>query len=196
MRRREGRGRRLSASERALWQAVAESVTPLDPAPAPNPGSGPESLPEAPPPPAGPVRRRKTAGPPAPPPQRAAPPPPPAKLDGGDPKLARRVARGRREIDATLDLHGMTQAAAYARLVSFVGFAAANGARTLLVVTGKGSDAPAVPFAEAPRGILRRRFLDWVEEAPLSERIASVRQAHQKHGGRGAFYVFLKRRRG
>ncbi len=195
MPRHEGRGRRLSASERALWQAVAESVTPLAPAPAPDPVPGPESLPDAPPPPNRPGRPRKKAGPPPPPPQRAAPPPP-AKLDGGDPKLARRVARGRREIDATLDLHGLTQTAAYARLVSFVGFAAANGARTLLVVTGKGSDAPAVPFAEAPRGILRRRFLDWVEEAPLSEKIASVRQAHQKHGGRGAFYVFLKRRRG
>lgn len=176
------RDRRLSASEAALWGAVRETVTPIERNVAPLPK--PEK-------PAAPTRRQPRA---APPPLPAAPRAP-VKLGAGDPKEARKVARGRREIDATLDLHGLTQDQAYARLVRFIDFAGGSGARTLLVVTGKGQGERPVPFAEAPRGILRERFLDWVEAEPLAGRIASVRPAHQRHGGRGAFYVLLKRRR-
>ena len=179
------RDRRLSASEAALWGAVRETVTPLAPKPVAAPAAVPPTKPERP---------RGQPRKPAPPPLPLRPAAP-VKLGGGDPKEGRKVARGRREIDATLDLHGLTQDQAYARLVRFVGFAKASGARTLLVVTGKGQGERPVPFAEAPRGILRERFLAWVEAEPLAGRIASVRQAHQRHGGRGAFYVLLKRRR-
>ena len=174
--------RRLTTSEDALWQAVKRSVRPLD-APAP-PGAPP-----APPPRLG----RSRPLPPPPPDQTAPPPPSRARLGAGDPRQARRVARGQREIDGTLDLHGLTQTQAYARLCRFVEVGAATGARTLLVVTGKGRGEARVPFAEAPRGILRERFLEWVEQDPLRALIASVRPAHQRHGGRGAFYVMLKR---
>ena len=177
------RERRLSASEAALWGAVRETVTPLE-------GRAVLPTPPRPEPERGLRRSKPTAPPPLP-----LTPPPPAKLGAGDPKEGRKVARGRREIDATLDLHGLTQDQAYARLVRFVEFAASSGARTLLVVTGKGQGERPVPFAEAPRGILRERFLSWVEAEPLAGRIASVRPAHQRHGGRGAFYVMLKRRR-
>lgn len=179
------RDRQLSASEAALWGAVRETVKPLeaqrivplaDSAPALNPAA-----------------RRKSPAP-TPPPLPARPRAP-VKLGAGDPKEGRKVARGRREIDATLDLHGMTQDQAYARLVRFIDFAASSGSRTVLVVTGKGRGERPVPFAEAPRGILRERFLGWVEAEPLAGRIASVRSAHQRHGGRGAFYVLLKRKR-
>jgi DNA-nicking Smr family endonuclease len=180
------RGRELTGEEAALWRAVARSVTPLEAVPqvelatsledAPSPRLPPRPAAPAPPKPA---RTRRPA----------------PRLDAGDPKEARKVARGRREIDATLDLHGLTQDAAHERLCRFVETAQAAGARTLLVVTGKGAGEARVPFAEAPRGILRQRFLEWVEAPPLSPRIASVRGAHQRHGGGGAFYVMVKRKR-
>lgn len=108
--------------------------------------------------------------------------------------MPRKVGRGRVQIDATLDLHGMTQTEAHTRLNRFVEFAQMRGHRVLLVITGKGPpDTKPDPFEEAPRGILRRRFLEWVETPPLSPRLTSVAQAHQRHGGRGAFYLFLKR---
>ena len=181
MRRRRG----LTASEDALWRAVKATVTPLE---APSPALA------APPPPSpriGVAEPRPATA--VPPDLRQPPPPGAARFGAGDPRQARRVARGQRGIDATLDLHGLTQAQAYARLCRFVEVGAATGARTLLVVTGKGRGEARVPFAEAPRGILRERFLDWVEQDPLRAMIASVRPAHQKHGGRGAFYVLLKR---
>ena len=184
MRRRE---RRLSASEAALWRAVTDKVTPIQtraPVPAEPTIAAPPALPT-------PKRRGRAPGPPP----ASVPPTPAPRLGAGDPKEARRIARGRREIDASLDLHGMTQDEAYARLTRFVQFGDAQGFRTLLIVTGKGRGEARVPFAEAPRGILRERFLDWVERPPLSDRIASVRGAHPRHGGRGAFYVMLRRAR-
>lgn len=185
--RRSRRG--LTASEAALWSAVAETVTPIEPRPAGAVVPEAARLDEAPP------RRERPA--PRPPALRPpdAPASPPARLGAGDPKQARRVARGRRRIDAVLDLHGLTQDAAFARLCRFVETAHHTGARTLLVVTGKGAGEARVPFAESPRGVLRERFLEWVEQDPLRSRIASVGQAHQRHGGRGAFYVMVRRER-
>jgi DNA-nicking Smr family endonuclease len=108
--------------------------------------------------------------------------------------MQRRVARGRIDIGGTLDLHGFTQNEARARLERFIGFAAARGEAVVLVVTGKGNLQPdAFSFAASPRGILRQRFLEWIEAPPLRGMITSVRPAHQRHGGRGAFYVFLRR---
>lgn len=103
---------------------------------------------------------------------------------GGDPKLDRAAARRRIPIDRTLDLHGMTQVEAHRRLLQFVVRAAADGVRLALVITGKGR--PSQP------GVLRARFLDWVEAPPLKGAIARVAPVRPRDGGDGAFYVFLK----
>lgn len=184
--------RLLSPSEHALWQAVTHKVTPLPGAPV-APVKPPPPLPLADPKAAARPQARPKK-PAVPPPPKTKTPPPTSPFDEGDPKAARRVARGRMPIAATLDLHGLTQTQAETRLRTFLEFAAVRGARTVLVITGKGApDATPIPFEEAPRGILRQRFLEWVQAPPLRGLIASVRPAHQKHGGRGAFYVFLKR---
>jgi DNA-nicking Smr family endonuclease len=203
MRRR--RDRTLKAEERALWRAVTSSVKPLSRPEPPIEGGGPvgeqsasPKLPHAAPPraKAGHAGIPKPA-PPLPLPHRPPPAPkrPESRLSAGDGRLAKNVARGRREIDAVLDLHGLTQDQAFARLRRFIELGAASGARTLLIVTGKGSGEAPLPFDQAPRGILRRRFLEWVEHDPLRGRIAAVRPAHRRHGGSGAFYLFLKRER-
>lgn len=118
------------------------------------------------------------------------------RLNAGDPGLGKRVAKGRTPIDATLDLHGYSQEEARMRLGHFVEFAALRQNRVLLIITGKGPPGGEDhrPFGDAPRGILRQRFLEWIEQPPLRDRISSVRQSHQRHGGRGAFYVFLTSR--
>ncbi len=200
MARRRKPQRPLTAGEEALWRQVTKKITPLPehtaavdlieraltkphPEEAKPPAKTPPrpSLPKKKPTLAKKEERKKPA--------------PRSPLETGDPNLAKRVGRGRISIGATLDLHGMTQTEARRRLMSFIDFAMLRGERVVLVITGKGArDADdAMPFAEAPRGILRRRFLEWIEEPGLRGRIAQVRQAHQRHGGRGAFYVFLKR---
>ena len=109
---------------------------------------------------------------------------------GGDPRLDRAAATRRIEIERTLDLHGMTQIEAHRTLLRFMAGALIDGVRLVLVVTGKGKSS-----ASGGRGgVLRSRFLDWIEEPPLKNDISRVAPAKQKDGGAGAFYVFLKRK--
>lgn len=119
-------------------------------------------------------------------------------LDGA---TAERLKRGKVEPEATLDLHGMTQAAAHAALAAFLRSAHERGRRCVLVVTGKGSPAERepVPFSltERPKaGVLKANVPRWLEEAEMRSAVAGVQSAHQRHGGAGALYVYLRRRRG
>lgn len=94
------------------------------------------------------------------------------------------VRKGRVEIDTRIDLHGMTQAQAKKALATTVIRAAKRGEYCLLVITGKG-----------PRldGVLRTQLPGWLAGAELRPLIATFAQAHVKHGGAGAWYVFLRR---
>lgn len=114
----------------------------------------------------------------------------------GDPRLDRLAGRGRLAIDGVLDLHGHSQRTARGALGRFLADQHASGARCVLVITGKGAAATSSDtHAEygAGRGVLRARFSDWLAEAPLRDLISRASQAHPRHGGAGAFYVFLKR---
>jgi DNA-nicking Smr family endonuclease len=114
-------------------------------------------------------------------------------LGGGDPSVDRRAAKGLIPIDARLDLHGMTEPAAHTRVTRFILGSREEGLRLVLVITGKGSRGVSGIGGEG-RGVIRARFLDWIETAPLRGAIARVAQAKPKDGGAGAFYVFLKRK--
>ena len=109
-------------------------------------------------------------------------------VGAGDPLFDKRVSRRRMPIDRTLDLHGMTQVAAEVALRAFLAQAARDGLRCVLVITGKGG-------GPTSRGVLHNRFSDWVNDESLQRFIARVAPAHQKDGGGGAWYVFLKGRR-
>ena len=121
-----------------------------------------------------------------------------SRFQSGDPAMEKRVRRGRIAIDAVLDLHGLTQIAAEERLRRFITLAQVQDARCVLVVTGKGSPEPQRPPAfemyRAPRGILRQRFQEWVEQPPLRDLVTRVAKARPSDGGGGAFYVFIKPR--
>jgi DNA-nicking Smr family endonuclease len=95
----------------------------------------------------------------------------------------RRVRRGQNEIDARLDLHGHTQDTAHRELVEFLLRQASLGARCVLVITGKG---------RLGTGILRSRLFDWIGDPNLRPFIAGYAQAHPRHGGAGATYIFLR----
>jgi DNA-nicking Smr family endonuclease len=176
------RRRDLSDEERALWRRAVRDVAPA---------KRPRAIAAA----AWPAGKRQPAEQRLPekrlPPLtgRAAAARAHAVVGGGDPRLDRHAARGRLAIEATLDLHGLTQADAYRRLIPFLARAHADGARLVLVITGKGRGG------DAPRqGVLKARFLEWVEETPARAHIARVAPASRRDGGAGAFYVFLKRK--
>ncbi len=190
------RTRALTEAERLLWQQITQQITPLRPSLAPTPA--PPIQPEAPLPRlAGPVLAPVNPAEPVPV-KRAGPPLiKVGKLDNIDRATARRFARGEREIDGTLDLHGMTQAAAHDRLVGFLLGAWAQGWRCVLVITGKGAPSPDTrPWPEPEqRGILRRALPQWVNESPLRGKILGITSAKPQHGGAGAFYLLIRRDR-
>ena len=113
-------------------------------------------------------------------------------LESFDRDVDRALARGRRAPQATLDLHGMTLAAAERAVASFLGESSGRGLRVVLVVTGKGLR---LESGRVFGGRIRAEFPAWLERPENRARVASVRAAHPRHGGSGAFYIMLRRRR-
>jgi DNA-nicking Smr family endonuclease len=93
--------------------------------------------------------------------------------------------------DFTLDLHGATLDAAHGRLEHGLTLALAQGARLVLLITGR--ERPSED--RRSRGAIRRKFMDWLAAGPHAGRIAAIRPAHPRHGGAGAVYIVLKRPR-
>jgi DNA-nicking Smr family endonuclease len=104
-----------------------------------------------------------------------------------DKKIERQLRQGAVEIEARLDLHGMTQDRAYAALEKFLAAQVKAARRNLLVITGKG---------RAGRSVLRDNLMGWLETVSAASQILSVRTASLKHGGSGAFYVILRKAKG
>jgi DNA-nicking Smr family endonuclease len=117
--------------------------------------------------------------------------PPLAPLDR---RLKQRVARGSEPIDVRLDLHGYTQARAHAALLAFLQRAQRDGARLALVVTGKGG-ARGDSLAGGERGVLKRQVPVWLALPEFRAFVLGFEAAHVGHGGEGALYVRLRRRR-
>lgn len=120
---------------------------------------------------------------------------------GVDGNTAERLRRGQLEPEARLDLHGMSERDAHRALVTFVRAARMRKLRLLLVVTGKGGGRRKEETATAfdigldmqARGILRSLTPRWLREPGLAEMIADIREAHRRHGGAGALYVYLRK---
>ncbi|RJF75863.1 Smr/MutS family protein [Rhodopseudomonas palustris] len=180
------RKRQLSEDERALWDSVAKQVKPLRGRPrltrieltaAPD---APVAKSTAPPPSQQPIKRpAKLAAPMSPPPLAT---------------LGRRershLSRGRKDIDARIDLHGMTQARAHLALLRFLQHASHDGLSFVLVITGKGGRP-----GDGERGVLRRQVPHWLSLPEFRSYVIGFDEAAIGHGGEGALYVRVRRAR-
>ena len=110
-------------------------------------------------------------------------PPRPGPLE---PTAAKAVRRGRVDVGARVDLHDLTLAKAYPFLVTRLHRAHERGVRCALVITGKGVRLD---------GKLRAALPGWLAGPELRPIVATYAPAHQRDGGAGAWYVFLKRNR-
>lgn len=196
------RRRKLTPEERELWSRVAKTV---QHAHAKRPQSA-ETEPEAPPPPTPKLKPRPEVrdfriGQSAPdfafrhdlaPSIAEHLARQPVAMDR---KTHRNMTRGKLEPDARIDLHGMTLAEAHPELIRFLLNAQDRGARLALVITGKGKkgldDGP-IPQRQ---GVLRHQVPQWLRLPPLGPVVMQVTEAHLKHGGSGAYYVYLRRNR-
>jgi len=180
------RKRSLSEEERALWDSVAKQIKPLR------------------------KKMRVAASPVAPPTMQAhvapgalAHPKPSVAFAAPLPKkpmvpplapLGRReraqLSKGKKEIEARLDLHGMTQERAHRMLSGFLHRAHGEGMTFVLVITGKGKIG-----ADAERGVLRRQVPQWLSQPEFRSIVVGFDEAHIGHGGAGALYVRIRRSR-
>jgi DNA-nicking Smr family endonuclease len=183
------RSRPLSEEERALWESVARQAKPLRKkqrpakadtvaAEAERPSAAKPATPPKPLPSAKIARAPRLDQPPAAPP--LAP-------------LGRRersqLSRGRKEIEARLDLHGMTQTRAHRALSGFLQRAHREGLSFVLVITGKGR----ATGPESERGVLRRQVPQWLSLPEFRSLVVGFEEAHIGHGGEGALYVRIRR---
>jgi len=168
------RTRRLSEEELDLWREINQHVRPMAPVP---------HLPKAHPP------------------TRAITPLPPqlevaysaAPLAALERRLKQKLLRGRIDLDASLDLHGMRQNEAHAVLVDFLIHAQRRQHRIVLVITGKGAKGSEAEFGESVPGVLRRALPQWLKNADLRGLVIGFEEAGPAHGGGGAFYVRIRR---
>jgi DNA-nicking Smr family endonuclease len=106
-------------------------------------------------------------------------------------RLKQRLSRGRAEVDAQVDLHGLRQDEAHSVLRDFLHRAIHNRARVVLVVTGKGSRS-GTGESGSERGILRRIVPHWLAGPDLRHIVLGFEEAAASHGGSGALYVRLR----
>ncbi|MGB1069286.1 MAG: Smr/MutS family protein [Henriciella sp.] len=112
--------------------------------------------------------------------------PSPARLPA-DRSKEKMVKRGKQRVSASFDLHGHTQDSAWRVLPDFLRREQARKSDCVIIITGKG---------RLGEGVLRRNFLLWLESYEATSLVSGYAPAHPRHGGTGAFYVFLRRQPG
>jgi len=115
------------------------------------------------------------------------------KLDGN---TAEKLKRGELTPGARIDLHGMTEAAAHAALLSFLAGAQSRGIRLALVITGVGNPKhhEGAEWMRAPHGVLKHMVPRWLNEKEFAALISGSGPSHRRHGGDGALYVYLRKK--
>jgi len=175
-----------------LWARVVESAAPLK-------VRNRVAVKAEPVKPAPPAPKKQPPAPPSPPVAikpvlRPRPAPAAVSLDR---QTARQLEKGRLAVEARLDLHGLRQRDAHARLRTFLKSAQARGQRHVLVITGKGvtqSESKSF-YAEEERGVLKQSVPRWLAEPELAALVVSFSSAPRRLGGEGALYVRLRKAR-
>jgi len=180
----------LSPEDRELWGKVARTLTPLHPERAKTLDEALADSPENTPSPGTAKPKTATA---IKTPLPAKPPPSPLPLHQLEHRYRRKIVRGVKAIDARIDLHGLTQHQAHDRLRGFLHQAQARQHKVVLVITGKGGGPEHAYMDE--RGILRRMVPQWLSMPDLRTVVIGYEEAHASHGGAGALYVRIRRKR-
>ncbi len=129
-----------------------------------------------------------------------------AALAAMDGRNAERLAKGRLEIEARIDLHGHRQDEAERMLLDFIRRNHGYGKRCVLVITGKGRSLKNAAREESSaagryriperRGVLFDLVPGWLASPGLAPYVVAFSPAQARHGGSGALYVYLRRERG
>ena len=109
-------------------------------------------------------------------------------------RLKKQLLRGQSSVDQVLDLHGLHQGDAHHRLKQFIMRAQLDGARVVLVITGKGRSTPGEVLGSFEVGILRRMVPHWLRGADMRSLVIGFEEAGVSLGGSGALLVRVRKR--
>ncbi|MBL1435750.1 MAG: Smr/MutS family protein [Rhodobacteraceae bacterium] len=106
-----------------------------------------------------------------------------------------KLRKGKKAPEARIDLHGMTAAQAHGALRGFILSSHARGLRLVLVITGKGNTTrDEIGIMPTRNGVLRHALPQWLGTPDMHPMILQISSAHLRHGGGGAYYVYLKKK--
>jgi DNA-nicking Smr family endonuclease len=159
--------RKLSDDDARLWERLKQTVEPL-----PRRRAAPKDadVKEAVQQPSPRIKKAKPAAPSSRNKAEKAQPSPPA-LARLEERTRRRLSRGLVPIDDRIDLHGMRQERAHSSLTGFLRRAQVRGNRVVLMVP------------------------HWLSRPDLRDLVVGYEEAGRRHGGAGALYVRIRRRR-
>lgn len=183
-----GKKRGLTGEDKSLWDEIAKSIKPL-PGRRTRAGREPEALSVEDQISKGAEKRNRPVAV-AVVKHRDPPAPPLAPIDR---KLKTKLSRGNAGIDAKLDLHGHTQAEAKSRLLRFLETAQVREHSLVLVITGKGKRSDDSWSNEG--GVLKRQVPLWLSLPEFRSLVIGFEEAGIRHGGAGALYIRVRRRR-
>ena len=178
------------SQDEALWRSAMQDVDPIKKEP-----SLPEEPEESLEPPADSTDATPgVAQPPPAIPETQKEPPPAAGIDK---RTGEKLRQGKFPIEGRLDLHGHSKAQAHGELIRFIETGFEQGRRCLLVITGKGGAVrqETEGFFESETGVLKKQVPRWLTEPPLAAKVIYFCPAQPKHGGAGALYVYLRRKK-
>jgi len=106
------------------------------------------------------------------------------------------LKKGKIRPEKILDLHGLNAKLAEKEVLNFIEYSYSNGIRLILIITGKGKrsqNKDRLFQVDRDVGILKEALIPWIKNSKMWTKILKIMPAHQKHGGGGAFYVYLRK---
>lgn len=104
------------------------------------------------------------------------------KQSGVSNKTLRKLRKGQYNVEATLDLHGLSVEEARKTVYEFLHQCLADKRRVVLIIHGKGR--------HSQKPILKNKLNHWLREVNV---VLAFCSASVSHGSRGAIYILLKR---
>ena len=113
--------------------------------------------------------------------------------------LKKGIKKGSLSIDKKIDFHGRTLIESEESFTDSILEYYNSGHRCLLFVTGKGlfksKNNEKTNHPKLYHSVIRSAFIQWVKSKKFSKYILSFEQASIEHGGDGAFYVYLRKKK-
>ena len=119
------------------------------------------------------------------------------KLSFGD--VNKELKRGNINIDRRIDLHGYGLVEAHKKFISEVKKNYNKNKRCLLIITGKGVHKKIENEQDTnPKlfyGKIKNSIINWINEDDLKKYILTYQDAGFEHGGDGALFVYLRKKK-